>query len=64
MTDETARRGEADRKGVPESEGYDVAPFARKHGITLEEARAIVQRFGPSRSRCDAEAEKLKARGR
>ena len=64
MTDDKAKRGEPDRGRIAESERYEVAYFAQKHGITLDESRDIIQRVGPSRSRCDAEAEKLKARGR
>jgi hypothetical protein len=53
-----------DRKTASEDERYEIAPFANKHGITLEDARDIVQRFGPGRSKCDAAAERLKAKGR
>jgi hypothetical protein len=64
MADDRSKRGGPDRQRVSAEEGYEVAHFANKHGITLDEARDIIQRHGPSRAQSDAAAEKLKGRGR
>ncbi|QKC98109.1 DUF3606 domain-containing protein [Mesorhizobium sp. NZP2298] len=38
---------------------YEIAYFARKHGITQAQARQITKDFGPSRVRCDTAAQEL-----
>jgi hypothetical protein len=39
MADDKTNTGKADRSRVAGSEGYEVSYFARKHGITTEQAR-------------------------
>ena len=41
-------------------QGYEVEYFARKHGITAEQARQLIKEHGNSREVLDREAEKLK----
>jgi hypothetical protein len=44
---------------VSGSEPYEVAYFAGKHQITMEQARNIIAEHGPSRQACDLAAERL-----
>jgi hypothetical protein len=64
LTNDKPQHGRPERALASEDERYDVAFFANKHGITRDDARDIVQRFGPSRRKCDAAAERLKSKGR
>lgn len=43
-----------DRKLVAAHQPYEVAYFAKKHGISAAAARAIIREHGPSRRKCDA----------
>jgi hypothetical protein len=60
MADDKTNRGAQDRARVSGSEGYEVEYFARKHGITLEQARQLIAQVGNSREKLDAAAERLK----
>ena len=60
MADRKSKRGAEDRE-VGGSEGYEVSYFAEKHGITIAQARALIQRVGNDRAKLDA-AEKLATR--
>jgi outer membrane murein-binding lipoprotein Lpp len=62
MVDDKAQIGRGDRNRVGEEQGYEVSYFARKHGLTTEEAREIIKRVGSDREKLNAEVEKL-ARG-
>ena len=42
-----------DRKLVASEEQYEVAYFARKHGISTDEAQAILAQAGRSRHKAD-----------
>jgi hypothetical protein len=42
MADDKPKRGSADRSRVSGSEPYEVAYFAKKHGITQAQARALI----------------------
>ena len=46
-----------DRKLVASEEQYEVAYFARKHGISADKAKEILDRAGRSREKADALAE-------
>jgi hypothetical protein len=46
-----------DRKLVASEEQYEVTYFAKKHEISAEEARSILDRAGRSRSKADEMAE-------
>lgn len=50
-----------DRKLVAATQPYEVAYFAKKHGLTIPEARAIIKAHGPARRKCDAAARHLVA---
>lgn len=51
-----------DRKLVAKSQQYEVAYFARKHGISAADARAILQQAGRSREKANELAEQQKRR--
>jgi ClpP class serine protease len=51
---------ERDRKLVAGEEEYEVRYFADRHGISMEQARELIDRFGHSREALDAAAEDLK----
>lgn len=51
-----------DRSRVAGGQGYELGYFARKHGISREEARRLIERVGNDRARLNAAAERLKGR--
>jgi len=51
-----------DRKLVAAGQGYEVNYFARKHRITAEQARNLIERIGNDREKLNAAAAKLKKR--
>jgi hypothetical protein len=53
MADDKSKTKE-DRKLVASKETYEVADFARKFGVSPDEAKAIIRRYGPSRKKLDA----------
>jgi hypothetical protein len=62
MADNKANRGGRDRSRVSGSEGYEVSYFARKHGITTQQARDLIKQVGNDREKLNAAAERLKKR--
>lgn len=60
MSDDLGNVGQRDRDRVSGSEGYEVEYFARKHGLTMEQARDLIARVGNDRSKLDAAAEAMK----
>jgi len=56
MSDNKQMRDGRDRAKVNSQEQYEVAYFARKHGITAGEARKIIEEAGPSREAADKAA--------
>lgn len=60
MSDDTTNRGEPDRSRVSADEGYEVEYFARKYGLTAEQARELIAEVGNDRDKLDAAAAKLK----
>lgn len=60
MADDKSKLGKSDRSKVAASEGYEVRYFARKHGITAEQARKLIDRIGNDRNKLSAAAGKLK----
>ncbi|NUQ18316.1 MAG: DUF3606 domain-containing protein [Sphingomonas sp.] len=62
MADDLQNVGGRDRDRVSGSEGYEVEYFARKHGISTEQARELIRRVGNDRAALDRAAEELKGR--
>lgn len=60
MADDKSNHGQQDRSRVAAEQQYEVSYFADKHGISLEEARAIIKKAGPSRVDADAAANRKK----
>ncbi len=58
MADDKSQRGGPDRSRVSAEEQYEVAYFAKKHGVSQDEARRIIQQAGPSRAKADELAER------
>ena len=60
MTEEgnkvSGREDEPEGKEMP----YEVADFARKHGLSMVEARSLIEKVGNDCMRLDAAAKKLK----
>jgi len=59
MADDKSQRGGADRRTVAGGEAYEVDYFAEKHGLTRDQAQALIDRVGNDREKLDAEAEKI-----
>jgi hypothetical protein len=62
MADDKSKRGKSDRRQVAADEPYEVNYFARKHGITKEQAQRLIDKIGGNREKLNAAAEKLKKR--
>jgi len=60
MADDKTKVGEADRSRVSGSEEYEVDHFARRHGISADQARLLIDRHGNDRETLDREAARLK----
>ena len=60
MPDDKTKRNGADRRTVAAGEVYEVDYFARKHGISREDAEALIKRIGNNREELDAAAERMK----
>ena len=62
MADDKSDRGAQDRARVSGEEAYEVEYFARKHGITPQQARDLIKEVGNDRKKLDEAAEKMKAK--
>lgn len=62
MADNKTKRGGPDRRRVAGNESYEVNYFARKHDITAQQARELLQKIGDNREKLNAAAAKLKRR--
>lgn len=51
-----------DRSRVAGGQGYELGYFARKHGISRDQARDLIGRIGNDRAKLNAAAQKLKGR--
>lgn len=60
MPDNKSHVGEPDRSRVAAGERYEVQHLAERHGISTDEARDLIERFGNNRDVLDREAEKLR----
>lgn len=62
MADDKTKRGGKDRRLVAGGQAYEVSYFARKHEITAEQARGLIEQIGNSREKLKTAAEKLKGK--
>ena len=60
MADNRSNRGGRDRGRVAGGQGYELGYFARKHGISRDQARSLIGRIGNDRAKLNAAAQKLK----
>ena len=63
MADDKSKRGGGDRARVAAGEGYEVRYFARKHGISKDEAEQLIKKVGNNREKLNEAAGKLKKTG-
>jgi hypothetical protein len=59
LADDKSKRGGADRRRIAGGQAYEFSYFARKHSITTEQARNIIERCGNDREKANGEAEKI-----
>jgi hypothetical protein len=59
MSDDKSKTGEPDRSKVSASEPYELSYIASKFALSLDEARDLVAKHGPSREAVEAAAAKL-----
>jgi hypothetical protein len=59
MADNKSKKGGGDRARVAGGEGYEVSYFARKHGISSDQARDLIAKVGNDREKLNAAAAKL-----
>jgi hypothetical protein len=62
MGDNKNIRGKADRKKVAKGEGYEVAYFARKHGISKVQTLKLIDKVGNDRDKLNKAVAKLKTK--
>jgi hypothetical protein len=60
MSDDKSKVGGQDRRTVAGDEAYEVEYFARKHGLSAQQARQLMDEHGNNRATLDAAAENLK----
>lgn len=60
MADSKKKKTAADRRKVAKGQGYEVAYFARKHGITAEQTRKLIDKVGNDREKLNKAAAKIK----
>jgi hypothetical protein len=61
MADNPNKEDNRDRSRVSGSEDYEVRYFADENGISMDQARELIARFGNDRETLNREARKLKA---
>ena len=59
MSDDKSKIGEPDRSKVSASEPYELSYIASKFALSLDEARDLVAKHGPSREAVEAAAARL-----
>ena len=60
MADDKTKQGKQDRSRVSGDQGYEVRYFAKKHGLSLDQAQRLIDKVGPNREKLNAAAEKAK----
>ncbi|MFO0991303.1 MAG: DUF3606 domain-containing protein [Hyphomicrobiales bacterium] len=59
MSDDKNKIGEPDRSKVSASEPYEISYIASKFALSMDEARDLVAKHGPSREAVEAAAARL-----
>lgn len=60
MSDDTSKRGEAERSQVADDEPYGVDYFANKHNVRRAQAEALIRQIGNDRVKLVEAASRLK----
>ena len=60
MSDDKSKVGAQDRARVAGEERYELDYFAKKHGLTKEQAQQLIDRHGNGRAALDEAAAALK----
>ena len=60
MADDKSIVGGQDRARLAGEEDYEVQAFARRHGMTPNEVREMIERIGNNREALEREAAKLR----
>ena len=60
MADNKQHVGEPDRSRVSASEDYEVRYFAKKHGLSMDQVRALIRQHGNNRAELERAAEALR----
>lgn len=60
MADNRSQVGEPDRGRIAAAERYEVQHLAERHGISTDEARELIERFGNDHDVLVREAAKLR----
>jgi hypothetical protein len=63
MTDDRTRSTGGEPIRTYAGQGYEVTRFARKHGITRQQARDLIRRIGHDRHKLNEAAADLKRQG-
>lgn len=59
MADDRTKTDGRDRSRVSGSEPYEIEYFAKKHGLSAEQARTLIEDIGNNREKLDEAAERL-----
>lgn len=62
MADDKSKRGRQDRNRVARNQPYEVSYFRQKHGLTLDQARKIIEKYGADRDEANKAAQRVKKR--
>ncbi len=62
MPDNKSKRGKADRAKFSGGQGYEVYYFARKHSISPDKARKLIDQIGNDREKLNKAAARLAKR--
>jgi hypothetical protein len=62
MADDRTKRGSTDRARIAGDREDEIERVAVKHGLTIEEARALMARVGNNREKLDEAVHELKRR--
>lgn len=62
MTDNKSLIGEPERSGIAAGERHEVQHLAERFGISTDEVRDLIERFGNDRETLEREAAKLRSR--
>ena len=59
MSDDKTKQDERDRSRVASGQPYEVQYFAEKHGIRMDKARELIERYGNDREALAREVSRI-----